>query len=50
MSLNKVKYCRKCGNIISEGVKFCRHCGALQNNQSKSPSISDSQPSKKNTK
>ena len=45
-----MKYCRKCGNIISEGVKFCRHCGALQNNQSKSPSISDSQPSKKNTK
>ncbi|HOG63795.1 MAG TPA: zinc ribbon domain-containing protein, partial [Sedimentibacter sp.] len=48
--MNKVKYCRKCGNAISDGVKFCRHCGALQYNQSKSPSISDSQPSKKNTK
>ena len=45
-----VKYCRKCGNTMSDGVKFCRHCGALQNNQSKSPFISDSQPSKKNTK
>ena len=48
--MNKVKYCRKCGNTISDSVKFCRHCGALQNNQSKSTSISNSQPSKKNTK
>jgi len=41
--LNKVKYCRKCGNTISEGVKFCRHCGALQNNQSntKGPDVLD---------
>jgi hypothetical protein len=41
--LNKVKYCRKCGNTVSEGVKFCRHCGALQNNQSniKRPDVLD---------
>ena len=49
-ALNKVKYCRKCGNTINNSVKFCRHCGALQNNQSKSPSVRDSQPSKKNIK
>ncbi len=48
--MNKVKYCRKCGNTINNSVKFCRHCGALQNNQSKSPSVRDSQPSKKNIK
>lgn len=41
--MNKVKYCRKCGNTVSEGVKFCRHCGALQNNQSniKRPDVLD---------
>ena len=41
--MNKVKYCRKCGNTISEGVKFCRRCGALQNNQSniKRPDVLD---------
>lgn len=48
--MNKVKYCRKCGNAVREDAEFCRNCGAVQNIRPKMPSISDTQPSGNNSK